>query len=1127
MNVERLFKSLIDSNVKLSVKKGKLLCQLPENGIDEDLLHQLKTYKEEIKQIIENTKKSKLRRLPIIKRQMDVFPKRLSYAQQRLWVLDQIEGSTHYNISNALLLEGKLNIEIFKKAFDTIVERHEILRTTYELDQNGEVYQVIQAVEPLQIWQVDLRSLSKEEQDNKIKQIQEEESKLAFDLKNDILLRVKLIQIKDTFFVVLVTMHHIATDGWSIGILIKEFSALYTSFYKLEKNILPELEIQYSDYALWQQEQLSGETLKKLKDYWTNQLSDLPTIHSLPLDYIRPKVQTFEGKTIYSKINVETLNGLKKICDKHGTTLFAGLYSVFTVLLSRYSNERDIVLGTPIANREQLEVANLIGFFVNMLVLRNQLSSNINFVQLINQSKQMLFDAYSNQQMPFDMLVSSLQPERNPSYSSLFQIMFVFQNNEKTKIELPELSLSQIEQSKPFAMYDLSLTIDKNDDGLFLSWEYNTSVFNVSTIKRMSDHFEQLFQSLVEKPLEDVSKINMINEEEKQLVLEGFNQTREAYPEKNTILDLFSKQVKEIPNNIAVKYKDRSYSYIELEELSNQFAAYLKTVCKVVANDFIGIQLERSERMLLSIISILKSGAAYVPIGVDYPLERVRYIVDDTNMKMLINEEEISNFFKVQHTYSSKSLLLDSKPSDLAYCIYTSGSTGVPKGVLNQHSGLFNRLVWMKEYLGVSKDDIFLQKTPYTFDVSVWEFLLPMITGTRLVIAEPEGHKDPEYLKEVIDTEKVNIIHFVPSMFGVFLQFYKNKGVSHIKHIVCSGEELPAQMINQSKSLFTATRVHNFYGPTEAAIDVTAIDVTDLDITKGVSIGKPVANTRIYIVDENLNLQPVGIPGELLISGVQVAKGYLNLEELTKQKFIADPFITGERVYKTGDIAVWEPDGTIKYLGRKDNQVKIRGNRIELGAITSKLLEKSDIKDAIVIVNKKEGSNSDLVAYIVSDTTQNSTELRLFLSGTLSDYEIPSQYIQLQKLPLTSNGKINTKQLPESDFNILKSGIDYISPENEQEKKLVEIFAEELNRNIEEIGTHDNFFDMGANSIKLIKILNKINREFDTEIKPVILFQYPTINDFTIHVLNKGVKEELNERDLSISEDIDSIIDLM
>jgi iturin family lipopeptide synthetase A len=694
-------------------------------------------------------------------------------------------------------------------------------------------------------------------------------------------------------------------------------------------------------------------------------------------------------------------------------------------------------------------------------------------------------------------------------------------------LHLPELSLRQMEQSKPFAMYDLTLTVNEVENGLLLGWEYNTGIFKSATIQRMAGHFERLLKSLIQFPQESVMKVNMMGDQERASLTERWNQNKVDYPKEKTIIDLLEEQVQATPNHIAIKFGEKQYTYQQLNQLTNQFANYLRGNYGIGTNDLVAIQMERSEKLALTIISVLKTCAAYVPIGTDYPDERVNYILHDTGTKVLINETEVEKFFQVAEDYPAEKTPGNPVPENLAYCIYTSGSTGVPKGVINKHAGLFNRLIWMKEYLNTNGNEVYLQKTPYTFDVSVWEFLLPVISGGTLIIAKPEGHKDPEYLEEIIRNEHVNIVHFVPSMLSVFLQFTGHSDIPGLRHIICSGEELLPKIVTQTRLQLPQTRIHNFYGPTEAAIDVTAFDVTDWDVSNGVTIGKPVANTRIYIVDEALNLQPVSIPGELLISGIQVAKGYLNLDDLTKERFITDPFIPGERVYRTGDIALWEENGMIRYLGRKDNQVKIRGNRIELGSITSKLLQKPGIREAVVTVYKREGVAHELVAYVVADEIQNTTALRKFLSEKVPDYEIPSYFIQLNELPLSANGKIDIKSLPGPEQNKLLTGIAYAAPKNEKEEVLVRIFANELGRSTGEIGVHDNFFDLGANSIKLIKILNEVNKEFDLKLKPVLLFQYTSIKVLADHVFG-GSSEEKEEADSNeLSDEIDSLMDMM
>ncbi|WP_343675056.1 condensation domain-containing protein, partial [Chitinophaga sp.] len=850
MNVTILLEELIQHQVKLKVSEGKLLVQLPEGGIDAVLLEKLKQHKEAIRLLILDAQKPRVKRPVITKRSGERSREVLSHMQQRLWVLDQIEGSAHYNISNALVLEGNLDTTVFQRAFNTILERHEVLRTVYEQAENGQVYQVIQDVQPLAIVYDNLSGLSADVQQEKIRKIQQEDAKQPFDLRKDVLIRVRLVQQDAHAHVVLVTMHHIATDGWSIGLLIKEFCALYTAYSKGAANPLPDLPVQYADYAVWQQEWLKEEQLTALKSFWSEQLKELPPVHSLPLDFARPAVQTFRGDTFYTRIDTNLLQQLQRLCEQEGTTLFAGLYTVFTLLLARYSNENDIVIGTPVANREQPEVAALVGLFMNMIVLRTRVASNVSFIDLLRQNRQLLIDSYAHQQLPFDMLVGTLQQERNAGYSALFQVMMVLQNNEKAAVELPGVALRQMGQVKPFAMYDLSLIAEENRNGLSLGWEYNTDLFKVATIKGMAAHFELLLASLLAAPEGDAMQANMMSAEELQL-LSTFNDTEQAYPAGKTILDLFKEQVATHPEKILVSYEDRSYTIAVLDEESDRLAAWLN----VKKGDLVGIQLDRSEYMLLAILAVLKAGAGYVPIGMDYPEERVNYIKQDAQLVRLIDAKLLADF---KEDVASVGTFDAPDPGTNAYAIYTSGSTGQPKGVINDHAGLYNRLLWMRDDLGIGPDAVIMQKTPYTFDVSVWELLMPLIAGCRLVFAAPEGHKDPRYIQELIAREQVSIIHFVPSMLGIFLEELDSDKCRSLRHVVCSGEALPSVMVEAFKAQLPWVRIHNLYGPTEAAIDVTSIDLTDV---QGVSIGKPVANTKIHIVDKQLNLQPIGVAG--------------------------------------------------------------------------------------------------------------------------------------------------------------------------------------------------------------------------------------------------------------------------
>lgn len=1106
MKMEILLKELAENNVKLSVKEDKLLCQLPEGGIDSSLLDLLKQHKEEIKEVIQTINKSRLTRPSILKRKNDSSARPLSYMQQRLWVLDQIEGSAHYNISNALLLEGDLDVDIFQKAFNTIVERHEIIRTVYEVDENGEPCQVIKPVQPLPILKMNLTDFSEEEQNRRIRLLQTEDSKMTFDLKRDIMLRVALIEVKENAFVLLVTMHHIATDGWSFGILIKEFCTLYRAYCKAEKNPLPDLNIQYSDYAHWQQEYLQGETLEELKNYWSGKLHDLPPVHSLPLDHERPAVRTFRGHTLYSHIDKETLIALQDLCNKEGATLFAGLYTAFSVLLSRYSNEKDMVVGTPVANRQQQEIENLIGFFVNMLVLRSQLPGYISYVELLRQTKSMLFDAYAHQQIPYDMLVSALQPERNAGYSPLFQIMFVLQNNERSTVELPGVSLKPIEQSKPFSMYDLSLHINENERGLSLSWEYNTDIFSLATIQRMSRHFERLLSSLLQSPCTDVYKAAFMTDEETDQVLVGFNQTAEPYPQFKSVIDLFEAKVMNTPDATAVVFENTVYTYHELNEVTNRLARHLSAKNKRAAVNRIGVMLNRSAESVIAMVAIMRSGACYVPIDYKLPSATIDHILRDTEIQLVlttrsifdangradidlvfIDELDLNNF-------DADNLEISLHGDQESYVIYTSGSTGTPKGVIQTHLMLSNLVQWNAARSGIDPGLKLLQYSSFYFDVSLQDCWFTLCTGGELHVTSDDIRVDLTSLLKYIIKKKVSVLVFP---FSAMRVFFLSNGLSDfeghsIRHIVASGEQL---IVNAPLQEFLEhnpeVKLHNHYGPSETHV-VTSFTVQAAagPVLKYLPIGKPVDNTAIYILDKYLQPVPVGVKGEIYIEGANLAIGYLNLPHLTAERFITSPFHLGKNLYKTGDMAYWLPDGNIVYANRNDNQIKIRGYRIEPREIEKALEELPQVKNAIVNVFA-QGAEKSLCAYLVMDSTLDVQAIRTHLYSKVPDYMMPSYFVRIERIPITTNGKINKKALPDPLVHGSRIKTEYVAPGNETETTLVAVWEEVLNR--KEISTMENFFELGGDSIKAIGLLHRVQKQFSVQVKVIDFFTRPTV----------------------------------
>ncbi|NQZ11222.1 MAG: amino acid adenylation domain-containing protein, partial [Algicola sp.] len=801
------------------------------------------------------------------------------------------------------------------------------------------------------------------------------------------------------------------------------------------------------------------------------------------------------------------------------------------VLLARYSNETDIVVGSPTANREQSETAGLIGFFVNTLVLRSDLSDNPNFNQLLNHSKTLLLDAYANQQAPFEQIVEKLQPQRSLGHSPLFQVMLILQSDQQDTLALPGLVVSEVEQHHYVSKYDLLLSISQGEQGLSLAWLYNADLFAAKTIAGMAAHFATLLDSLLKTPQQSVFTASMLSETQTHQQLVSWNDTQtslvseQLMPKTACIHQLFEAQAEQNPNAVAVMFEDQQLSYAQLNAQANQLAHHLVTTDEVGPDTLVGICLERSVAMVVSILGILKAGGAYVPLDPDYPATRLAYMLEDAQLKTVITESSLlartpisaeqALCLEGQAYQDCLSTLPDSnlsvqtlglKASHLAYVIYTSGSTGKPKGVMVEHQALINRIDWMERQYGSTPQDRILQKTPFSFDVSVWEFIWPLSVGAGLVLAKAGGHKEPQYLVKLIDSAQVSKLHFVPSMLSALLAQQDLSGCTSLQQVFCSGEALPLNLAKDFVNQCPKIELHNLYGPTEAAIDVSHFSCNDtLDERSSIPIGRPIQNIQLYVLNKQAGLVPLGATGELYIGGVGLARGYLNRAELTEAQFIANPFyqankgFTSERLYKTGDLARWLPEGNLEYLGRIDHQVKLRGFRIELGEIENTLAEHPKIKDVVVMVRNTGSGDQQLVAYVVTDADEQDdvSELRVYLSDRLPEHMVPSAFILLAQLPLTANGKLDRKALPEPDLNTQQSV--YVAPGSDLEKTVCEIWQDVLG--IEQVGLNDNFFELGGHSLLAMKLVGQISQQLAVDIPIKVLFEGPVLAQFTTAIL--------------------------
>ncbi|CAJ9126288.1 syringomycin synthetase [Burkholderia pseudomallei] len=1062
----------------------------------------------------------------------------LSLAQQRLWFLTQLEGvSEAYHMSGAVRLDGPLNREVLQRALNRIVMRHEALRTCF-VREEGEPIQVIQPHADLTVSYHDLReaeSIRHEagNREQRAKDLSQAHASAPFDLSRDLPVRVLLLQLADEAHVVQVVMHHIASDGWSVGVFLQELSALYGSFIAEQGDPLAPLPLQYADYAAWQRRWLASGQLEKQGAFWQTNLSGAPTLLELPTDRPRPPKQSHAGASVEVKLGAALSERVKRLSQRHGVTPYMTLLSSWAAALSRLSGQEEVVIGSPVAGRNRTEVEALIGFFVNTLALRLDLSSEPTVGELLKRTKAQVLSAQAHQDLPFDQVVERVKPPRSTAHPPLFQVMFVWQNMPAGELTIPGLTIRAVETPLQTAQFELTLSLREAGDDIVGHLNYASALFDESTVRRYVTYWRRLLEGMTAGAADQtIVGLPLLDEAERKQVVYAWNATERDYPIEQCIHQLFEAQVDRKPEAIALTFDGQRLGYAELNARANRLAHYLQE--RGVGPDrLVALCAERGIEMVVGLLAILKAGGAYVPLDPSHPPERLRRMLDDTNpVAVLVDDIGADALASFESHVAARSprvhLSRDiaqwracspanpSTPREraarrLAYVIYTSGSSGEPKGVMNEHRGVVNRLWWMQQTYALDERDAVLQKTPFSFDVSVWEFFWPLMSGARLVIAKPEGHKDPAYLSELIDRERVTTLHFVPSMLQAFLEDEgAARGCGSVKRVMCSGEALPPSLVKRFYRCLPDARLHNLYGPTEAAVDVTAWACDAEEGGASVPIGRPIANTRIYVLDEYGQPVPRGVAGELYIGGVQVARGYLNRPELTRERFVDDPFVAGGRLYKTGDLARWRTDGSLEYLGRNDFQVKIRGFRIELGEIEAQLAKVAGVRETVVLAreaapdtkrhaasNENSASNSGekrLVAYYTGDA--DATALRAQAAQHLPSYMVPSAYVRLDAWPLTPNGKLDRHALP-APADDAYARAEYEAPQGAKEEALAAIWKDLLP--VERISRHDNFFELGGHSLLAITLIEHMRRA-NLHADVTTLFTAPTLADLAVRV---------------------------
>ncbi len=1096
-SIEAFLSALSRLQIKIWLEGDQLGFKAPKGALTPELRSELKQRKPEIITYLKDLPQPQttISSIQPVPRHQDLP---LSFAQQRLWFLAQLENEqTPYNESSGLNIWGPLRVHMLEQALTSLTERHEILRTTFAPGP----LQVIGPVQPIRIPVVDLRALSESEQSQQVQSHFQEENQQAFDLEAGPLWRVKLLQLTDRY-VLLLTLHHIIFDMWSMGIFIRELSLLYPAYLRSEPSPLPPLPIQYADYAVWQRQQLTGSVLQKQLDYWKDQLSGLPPLLELPTDHPRPPIQTFHGGIEPFCWDREFTAQLKAFGRQSDATLFMVLLTGFSLVLSRYSGQLDIAIGSPIANRTHPQTEALIGFFANTLVFRLALSDNPSLEQLVQQAKRVALAAYSHQDVPFEQVVEELQPERSLSYTPLFQVMLVLQNAPRSQLNLADLSTAPLAQDSGIAKFDLTLSFTEVDQQLEGHIEYNRDLFEPLTIQGMIQHLGHLLEYLMAHPTQAVQDVNWMTKQE-PLPPPLWNALPAHLPHETTIVEWFEAQVERTPHQTAVVFEGTSLSYRALNEQANQWASLLRSR-GVQPDTLVGICVEPSISMVVGLLGILKAGGAYLPIDPDYPESRITFLLKDSQVSMVLTQTHLWKRLpqssvvlldlesEIPESQNSTNLTLQHTPKHLAYAIYTSGTTGTAKGVMIEHASLSNHMHWMLQTFELGEQDIILQKTPFTFDASVWEFWAPLLSGGTLCMTKPGGHRDPEYLIETIQQQQVTVLQVVPSLLNLLLahrNFLKN---TPLRLLFCGGEALPQSAVQSVFQSQAPLQLINLYGPSETTIDATFWHCTNT--TAPISLGQPIANVQVHVLDDQLQPVPTGIPGELCISGAGLARGYLNRPERTAEKFVKIE-IEGHptRIYKTGDRARRRSDGTLQFLGRVDTQIKLRGFRIEPGEIESTLCQHDQVREAVVIVSQE--TNPRLIAYVTLQSPLDGANevLDRWTKQQVPSYMIPARYIVLDQFIYTPHGKIDRQALPKPEMP--HSNTPFAAPRNEVERQLVACWSQVLQQT--DIGIFDNFFERGGDSILSIQIVSQA-RANGLHLNPRDVFQHQTIAELAV-----------------------------
>jgi amino acid adenylation domain-containing protein len=1064
-------------------------------------------------------------RVPPLERLARVDASPLSFAQQRLWFFDQLEPSSPiYNLPGGVRLQGSFNHAAFEQAMTELIRRHESLRTKFQV-MHGEPVQVIEEAHPFILPVVDLTALPPDAREREAQALAHEEARIPFDLTRAQLLRAKLLRLDAEDHLMLFTMHHIISDGWSLGVLIRELAELYKSFASGAESKLQELPLQYADYAVWQRGWLKGEVLEAQLAYWRERLKELPPALELPSDRTRPKVQTFEGATLRFQLSGQLTEDLKTLSRREGATLFMTLLAAFQTLLHRYTGQQDIATGTPIANRQRRETEDLIGFFANTLVMRTDFSGRPTFRELLKRVRETALGAYAHQDVPFELLVEELHPERSQSYTPLFQTMLILQNAPAEELELPELSVSLTGNESGVSRFDLAFSLEESEQGLEGVCEYSTDLFDETTIRRLTGHFETLLVSIIREPDERLNALPLLTSAEERQLLVEWNETAKDFPREVCIHELFARQAEKSPDSIALIFDDEQLTYRELQERANRLANYLRSL-GVGAETVVGIMMERSTQMLVGMLGILQAGGAYLPLDPELPHERLSFMLEDAHARILLTEQSLlerlekpsaqvvclDTDWHVIAQQSAQQPASRQPPESTAYVVYTSGSTGRPKAVVMPHRQTVNFITYQIESSGAQSFGRTLQFASLSFDVSFQEIFATLCAGGTLVLLREDERRNAAELLRVIVRQRVERLFLPFVALQHMAETAEVEGVlpTTLRQVITAGEQLKVTPhIARFFKHLDGCILDNQYGPSETHLTtMLRLEGKAESWPKLPPIGRAVGNVQIYLLDEEMQPVPVGITAEVFVGGDGLARGYLNRAEQTAEKFVPSPFgnVAGARLYRTGDLARHRPDGVLEYVGRRDSQVKVRGFRVEVGEVEAVLKEHVQLKQAAVVPFDDESGRKQLAAYLVAapgEPAPTVSELRSFLREKLLDYMIPTAFVMLDELPLTLSGKVDRRALPAPERQSSTALENYVAPANPVEEIVAGIWAELLHA--ERVGMEDNFFDIGGHSLLATQVISRLREAFRVELPVRALFEHPTPTELAV-VIGEKIK---------------------